>query len=92
MNTKEKIKVMQAYLDGKIIEYRLSDESSYHLIDREKEVNWDWGHVEYRVKPKPMTVYMKKCDDYTMKFVCWAYSPIPDYDKDPNMVKFVEKM
>lgn len=51
MTTEEKIKVMQAYADGKQIEMRLS-----HLIidgawvSCEKEPAWDWDTMEYRIK------------------------------------------
>lgn len=54
MTTKEKIEVMQAYLDGKQIQFR-----EFPLNGREKwmdltgEPAWKWGTYEYRIKPEP---------------------------------------
>lgn len=53
MTTKEKIEVMQAYLDGKQIEKR----SAILVLNGpwgpcEKEPGWDWEMMEYRVKPE----------------------------------------
>lgn len=49
MSTAEKIAVMQAYEEGKQIQ------CLYEEIwkDMDKEPVWNWGLVEYRVKPEP---------------------------------------
>lgn len=52
MNTKEKIEVMQAYLDGKKIEYC----PSYGVWTEFSNANdpvWEWGNTQYRIKPEP---------------------------------------
>lgn len=55
MDTKEKIKVMQAYVDGKPIQIKI------HAIDKDwrDSINpiWDWERCTYRIKPtrQPLT-------------------------------------
>lgn len=52
MTTKELIEVMQAYEDGKCIEYRLKnpkEDEPWVLISTP---SWDWTTFNYRIKPK----------------------------------------
>lgn len=49
MTTKEKIAVMQAYIDGKTIEYRDKKEDDVWCVTHEPL--WDWDTNYYRVKP-----------------------------------------
>lgn len=49
MNTKEKIEVMQAFEDGKLIEFSNGDGDWKHV----GEPSWDWACFEYRIKKAP---------------------------------------
>ena len=48
--TKQKIEVMQAYLAGKEVEYRLKDGSTFWM-DISNPI-WAWDTFDYRVKPE----------------------------------------
>lgn len=52
MTTKEKIAVMQAFLEGKPIQYKLATGSDTDWV-RNDEPRWDWEHCIYRIKPQP---------------------------------------
>lgn len=52
MNTEEKIEVMQAYLDGKEIEFS-SDYPNPRYWARVDKPRWNWIGCSYRVKPSP---------------------------------------
>ena len=54
MTTKEKIEIMQAYEEGKTIEWTYrndedEDEKIWYVIDNP---SWDWHTFNYRIKPK----------------------------------------
>lgn len=54
MKTIEMIEVMQAFVDGDIIQYRVKDDvwrNAHHLED---DLGWDWDTVEYRIKPESL--------------------------------------
>lgn len=54
MTTKEKIDIMLEYLNGKTIQRRSTITNSTEMSEWEdcvNEPNWDWGMIEYRVKP-----------------------------------------
>lgn len=57
LTTKEKISIMQAYLDGKVIQFRLKNENSRWKILQpigqycENEPGWDFSIYDYRLKP-----------------------------------------
>lgn len=55
MTTKEKIEVMQAYLDGKQIQTRRlrRDKGGWADWPNEGEPVWDFWSCEYRIKPEP---------------------------------------
>lgn len=59
MNTEEMIKVMQAYVDGEEIEYTRSGKDWRYSDDPE----WDWSLFEYRIKPKPRTIWVNEHED-----------------------------
>lgn len=53
MKTKEKIAIMQAYEDGKTIQYKEKDSSKWcEWLHRNKEPNWNWDLYDYRIKPE----------------------------------------
>ena len=49
--TKEAIKVMQAYVDGKEIQYR---DISLNWVDCGDNPKWQWFLTDYRIKPEPI--------------------------------------
>ena len=53
--TKEKIEVMQAYLDGKQIQHRTSIHSKWENVS---EPSWHWYENEYRIKPLEPKIIM----------------------------------
>ena len=48
--TKELLSVMQAYADGRVIQYRAIDGGYWYDVTEDKDVEWD--RYEYRVKPE----------------------------------------
>lgn len=60
MNTKEKIEVMQAFVDGKEIEYRDSD-----IWLPTTDPIWDWDTCDYRIKKTPKYIVLAACCDKT---------------------------
>lgn len=59
--TAERIKIMQAYVDGKRIQYAEDDTDVWHNID---EPDWH-SDYDYRIKPKPKYRPFKNVDE------CW---------------------
>ena len=59
--TKQKIEVMQAYLAGKEIEYRLKNGSTF-WIDISNPV-WAWDASDYRIKPEAKITHDFKVGD-----------------------------
>jgi hypothetical protein len=53
--TAERIKIMQAYVDGKRIQYAEDDTDVWHNID---EPDWH-SDYEYRIKPNPNTARLR---------------------------------
>ena len=41
---------MQAYVDGKSVQYRHRDDSNWALFS---DPGWDWGRFVYRIAPEP---------------------------------------
>lgn len=55
MNTKEKIEVMQAWVNKKPIQFRVHGCADYHDWCECDEPVWDWNSNDYRIKPEPLT-------------------------------------
>ena len=55
MDTKQKIEVLQAYLDGKPIQ--IGTGSQWVDYTEGSEPLWKWSSFNYRVKPEPMVLY-----------------------------------
>lgn len=62
--TKEKMKVMQAFLDGELIQRQHVDytESLWHTLGTEPV--WDWLSYDFRVKPEPRVIWVNEYDSY----------------------------
>lgn len=77
--TKEAIKVMQAYVDGNEIESKLKEKTDSEFI-APININWDFYRYEYRVKPKEtyrpykdaeeMDAAIKKHGNYVLGNAC----------------------
>lgn len=52
MNTAEKIKVMQAYLEGKQLQVKYQNHQLWGN-HADTEPYWDWRIYDYRIKPTP---------------------------------------
>lgn len=52
--TKKAIEVMQAWVDGKKIEYRYKGEPEWITVAL--LTSWDWKNWDYRIKPEPMEI------------------------------------
>jgi hypothetical protein len=52
--TAEKIAVMQAYVEGKEIQFCESGKETWLDLNlQDSEPRWNWERCDYRVKPKP---------------------------------------
>lgn len=91
MNTQEKIAVMQAYLDGKAIQFfEECDGKWYHITSAP---SWNWSLVTYRIAP-PKLVPHKHAEaikawadgakiEYRKKtHYAWAPTPHPAFCGD----------
>ena len=58
MTTKEMIAVMQAFEEGKTIEYNAKWGSDAGKWDEIDDPVWDWHACNYRVKPEPKEFYV----------------------------------
>ena len=54
--TEQKIEIMQAYVDGKAIQYKDRCAYEWHIMEQEE---WDWCFFEYRIAPEPKKVMMQ---------------------------------
>jgi hypothetical protein len=68
MTTKEKIAVMQAYLDGRPIQLRCNGGNGGHWADLLSEPMWTWGQDRYRIKPEPREWWL----ELHKSFTCWG--------------------
>lgn len=68
MTTKEKIAIMQAFEDGKEIEYR--DNTKNDWLDAKSPL-WDWIDYDYRIKPQ------KPQKPFIFEWLCSATEPTP---------------
>ena len=74
MNTKEKIEIMQAWIDGKPIQCFYKNINAWGDIDHEP--SWAFEKFDYRIKPKQK---VKK----TIKYLCFE-------DSDGNLFYYRE--
>ncbi len=77
-DTKKAIEVMQAYLDGELIEV---NDSRSHLHEWEFVVNpvWDWDRRDYRVKRKPREIWIGYDERGEARKFCHTGSYVGDY-------------
>ncbi len=54
--TKEAIKVMEAFVDGEEIEFDLGDGWQSYL--KHNTPSWNWGEIAFRTKPKPLECWV----------------------------------
>lgn len=70
MTTKEKIAVMQAYVDGNKIQ--ISEHGAEKWVDCLVDPSYDWVHCDYRVKPeekyRPYKDYHEMVEDFCERF------------------------
>ena len=86
MGEKEIIDVVQAYLNGEAIEFKLRNSKNWNLADRP---TWDFTCFDYRVRREPRTVYVNVYADGSMS-EAKIYSTALDYPQSCNGVKMVE--
>lgn len=89
MNTKEKIEVMQAYEDGKPIEWKRPGFGDWMALTPSRNPNWNWSKETYRIKPEPATLLNRILADYGKYDVVELTFDKPCYDglsmlSDPN--------
>lgn len=64
-DTAYKIKVMQAFLDGKEVQVRPRSISICpwsRKLPPDMDPEWDWVHFEYRIKPEPIVLWLNVYD------------------------------
>lgn len=80
MTTKEKIKVMQAYVDEKQIQCIPKGGIDWYDVTTSDPV-WDWAKYDYRVKPERKYIPYKNTDemvkDYCERFGVESGSYVP---------------
>lgn len=57
--TKKAIEVMQAFVDGKVVEYRWAAHTT-EPWETATSPSWSWGQVEYRIKPQPKEIWVNE--------------------------------
>ena len=83
MTPESMLLVIQAHIDGKVVQFK-------HLGEWEKtafepEV-WDFVGMEYRIKPEPEVIYMSKRPATTCGLYYWATCN----KSDDGAVKFIQ--
>lgn len=58
--TKEKMEVMQAFMDGKLIQRTHRDEDRGRWSTLGTEPVWDWLMYDFRVKPELRTIWVNE--------------------------------
>lgn len=64
MNTVDKIKIMQAFVDGKKIESAGYNAREITGWEEDLEPLWDWCSEVYRIKPEPKIIYVNEYGAY----------------------------
>ena len=87
MTTKEKIEVMQAYLDGKKIQRKSITSQNWLDWVSNEEPGWDWIDVDYRIKPEPTYRPYKDTDEMIADFKKRFNVEVPSYSMPEIWVK-----
>ena len=90
--TKEMIEVMQAFERGETIEV-ICRNVALDRWDVATTPNWDWGHVDYRVAPKPKKQIKLYCyfGNDTLFWVSHEkLDDFPKYVRVPSEDKIIE--
>jgi hypothetical protein len=95
--TKEKIAIMQAFIEGKTVEYCYQDTKEWSKIDSPA---WDWIGCDYRIRVEKVKLYyinyvIDTEEDYLVKVLvntdkitlCSALAEIKKFN---NFVRFVQ--
>lgn len=61
--TRYAIAVMQAYVDGKEIEFRHLREGKFFELKDPSSPSWDFHTFEYRIKPSPKVIWVNEYPD-----------------------------
>jgi hypothetical protein len=78
MTHDEMIALIEAHRDGQTIQYRLSPKAEWR--DRHlKSLDFDFSDVEYRIKPKPLT--LSQCWDKAMQLTITAGDVLQEFLK-----------
>lgn len=96
MTTKEKIAVMQAYVDGKQIQIRATRINKSDWVDSYGEPHWDWEFFDYRVKPqeeKPVRMTNRQLAEWLSRgFGSWKMRRSPTVCMDMSYPTFEENI
>jgi hypothetical protein len=66
MNTEQKIKIMEAFINGYTIQCRACcDNRELAWNDVTKKPLWNWVHHDYRIKPKDKTILITAKELFT---------------------------
>jgi hypothetical protein len=84
-NTREKLAVMQAFLDGQPIQCKLATLSDPNWTDCDPM--WNWGTYDYRVKPEPRDIWVIESRNPT-KPESRLYSSILFYSREDAEKQF----
>jgi len=92
--TKEKIEVMQAYVDSKQIQVWLSTTGWTDIV---REPCWEWSDCDYRIKPEPKPPTYRPyesveemVEDFEKRFQPKPYSQRPMYTMPLIWVRYKE--
>lgn len=69
--TKQAIEVMQAWYDGKPVQYRNNTKNAWYDLTSEAPVAWDWSIFSYRVKSAPPTPKYRAWTAEEFPLGCW---------------------
>lgn len=92
MNTKQKMEIMQAHLDGKQIQVKkwIYD---WEDLEQTDEPIWEWGHAEYRIKPTEPTERTKAIVATKQELNAMSlFGKIVKLKPSPTHQKFVTKI
>ena len=90
MTTQEKIKAMQAYAEGKKIQWRskAEGEADSKWYDCDGEPHWNWTWTEYRIKPEEKYRPYKNTEEMIEDFKKRFNVEVPPYAMPMIWVKY----